>query len=100
MKTRLQYFDEKNTSLLCFQHYRQKTGSVNSREVARMRALMLTALEKELTPLQKICLTEYIMHGTKQKAIAASLGLNPSTVCRHIAAGMKKLKHAAAYYCA
>ena len=51
-----------------------------------------------LTPMQRYCITEYHLNGVKQKDIAKKLGVNSSTVSRHIAAATKKLKKATLFY--
>ena len=63
----------------------------NSRELAEMRALLRRAFDEALTPRQKRCLTMYYFDSMTMAQIGSSLGLDESTVSRHIKAARKKL---------
>ena len=58
---------------------------------------LIVLLENELTERQRVCASDFWLNGKKQKEIARELGLSQSTVCRHIAAAKRKLRHAAKY---
>ena len=88
-------FNAENERSYCFAQYLRRQGGA-TRHSLPMKQLTAAVLRAELTPLQRFCVTEYYMHGKRQKEIAAQLGLHCSTVSRHISAGMKKLHHAAA----
>ena len=62
-----------------------------------LAAFLTNVLENELTERQRICASDFWLNGKKQKEIARELGLSQSTVCRHIAAAKRKLRHAAKY---
>lgn len=97
MRTRLIHINERNENYVGFQQY-NKDRNTNAASINRMKRILAKAIESELTPLQKHCFTEHFLNGKKQKEIAEQLGLNCSTVSRHIAAGKKKLKTIANYY--
>lgn len=81
--TNLFYFAEENTNF-------------NSRE--KMKKILSLAVINELTDKQRKCITDYYLNGKKEKDIAKELGVNSSTVSRHIAKAKEKLKHIASYY--
>ena len=70
--------------------WKEQTGD-NSRSVAEMKHMMYRMIRSELTGQQRTCLMMLIKDGKKQIEIAHALGLNPSTVSRHLAAARKKL---------
>lgn len=81
-----------------FQFQSMKHGSHTSAERNRQMAAFLTAaIENELTERQRVCAYGFWLYGKKQNEIAQELGLNCSTVSRHIAAAKRKLRHVAKY---
>ena len=56
------------------------------------------AVLNELTERQRICIIDYYFNGKKQKEIAENLGIDSSTVSRHIIKARDKLRHIASYY--
>lgn len=97
MKTSILHLDDKNTDKIIFSNYNPR-GSTNSRSRQRMKEILAKAIVCELTDMQKLCFTEYYLQEKKQKDIASELGLNSSTVSRHISSARKKLKNIASYY--
>lgn len=96
MKTDTIHFSHENERYL---QYNSRAGhNDNSLARQKMKRFLVSVMNADLTPMQKLCFTEHIMKGRQQKDIAEQLGLSCSTVCRHIAAGKKKLKHAADIY--
>lgn len=96
MRTDVIHFNACNANklgMLAAQH-----GGSNRRSVEQMRGILMKAVNTELTELQRYCLTERYLNCKKQKDIARELGLNASTVCRHIAAAERKLRNIASYY--
>lgn len=81
-----------------FNYYIYKNRRSNSEEIARKREFLMAAVNEALTPLQRFCITEYYIGGAKQKDIAAKLGIDSSTVSRHITAATKKLRKTASLY--
>lgn len=63
-----------------------------------MKKILFKAIDTELTAKQKKCMIDYYLMNKKEKDIAAELGVNPSTVSRHITLAKKKLRHIASYY--
>ena len=96
MSAKLIYITDENRDMVSF--YARKKGRKNDPEHARMKRILLAAIKKELTPMQRFCITEHCLNGKKQKEIAEQLGLNCSTVSRHIAAGKRKLRGVADCY--
>ena len=84
MKTKIIHFTNENTSKILF-------SSFNPNGTTK-------AIVTELTDMQRICLTEYYLNDKKQKEIASELGLNASTVSRHISTARRKLQNIASYY--
>ncbi|MDO5124657.1 MAG: sigma factor-like helix-turn-helix DNA-binding protein [Eubacteriales bacterium] len=73
-------------------------GSDNSEDIVRMKRMVLKAVNRELTALQRFCLVNYYLYKVPMKDIAKELSVNPSTVSRHIKRATEKLKHIADYY--
>ncbi len=91
------YFSEENfLTKAVYSEFR--SGDTNKEEIGRMRRILSRAIASELTEPQRYCLTEYYLSGRKMKDIASQLGVNPSTVTRHISKAKEKLQRIAAYY--
>lgn len=97
MKSELVYFNGANTNQLLFKKF-LADGTSNSGERNHMKQILIKAISKELTDKQRICIIEHYFNQKKQKDIAFELGLNTSTVSRHINAGKRKLQNIASYY--
>lgn len=65
----------------------QETANRGRRQAALQ--LLRTAMERELTPRQRQCVELCVLGGLSQVEVGRMLGLNKSTVCRHL----KKAKH-------
>ena len=63
-----------------------------------MKKILSMAVLNELTERQRICIIDYYFNGKKQKEIAENLGIDSSTVSRHIIKARDKLRHIASYY--
>lgn len=72
--------------------------STNSAEILRMTRFLKKAIREELTEKQRTCITMFLIEGKRQNEIAETLGVNSSTVCRHISAAKRKLVHTIKYY--
>lgn len=97
MKTKIIHFTDENTSTILFSSY-NKADKTNTESRKRMKEIISKAIVTELTDMQRICLTEHYLNDKKQKEIASELGLNASTVSRHIAKARRKLQNIASYY--
>lgn len=73
-------------------------GSTNESSRERMKKILSMAVLNELTERQRICIIDYYFNGKKQKEIAENLGIDSSTVSRHIIKARDKLRHIASYY--
>ena len=80
---------------VAFGAYKAERLGDNSRSLEKMRQYMYSVIRTELTEQQRKCIMLLITEGKKQKEIAAELGLNQSTVSRHLAAARKKLLRSA-----
>ncbi len=97
MKTELIHFTMKNTNKIMY-NSNQQNNSSNTESRSQMKKILSKAIFDELTDRQRTCVTDYYVGGKKVKEIANELGLNPSTVSRHISVARKKLRHIASYY--
>lgn len=97
MRTKIIHFGEKVDNKAMFDMY-LFNGKTNNESRKNMKSFVLKAIDNELTPMQRTCIVEHYLNGKKQKDIAFELNLNCSTVCRHINAAKKKLRHIAMYY--
>ncbi len=97
MKTKVIHFTDKNINKLCYIRYTEN-GSANSESRAKMKKILLKAISTELTDLQKLCIVEHYLNEKTGKEIADELGVNASTVSRHINAARRKLRNIASYY--
>ncbi len=97
MRTQIIHFNNKNTNKILFMNH-LSNGSTNSDSRKQMKIILSKAITSELTEMQRICIVEHYLHDKKQKEIAQELGLNNSTVSRHIAAAKRKLQNIASYY--
>lgn len=97
MKTKIIHFTSENTSKILFSSF-NPNGTTNSESRKKMKEIISKAIVTELTDMQRICLTEHYLNDKKQKEIASELGLNASTVSRHISSARKKLQNIASYY--
>ena len=73
-------------------------GSTNESSREKMKKILSMAVLNELTERQRICIIDYYLNGKKEKEIAEELGVNSSTVSRHIIKARDKLRHIASYY--
>lgn len=97
MKTKIIHFTDENTSTILFSSF-VPNGTTNAESRRKMKEIISKAIVTELTDMQRICLTEHYLNDKKQKEIASELGLNASTVSRHIAKARRKLQNIASYY--
>lgn len=70
----------------------QKCCDSNRADIDKMKEMLVRAMNNTLTEKQYLCMTMYFFEGKNMRKIAEELSLNPSTVCRHIKASMKKLE--------
>ena len=67
-------------------------GSTNENSRDKMKKILSMAVLNELTERQRICIVDYYLNGKKEKEIAKELGVNSSTVSRHIMKARDKLR--------
>lgn len=97
MKTKIIHFTGENTNKILYSNF-ISNGTTNSESRRKMKEIISKAIVTELTDMQRICLTEHYLNDKKQKEIASELGLNASTVSRHISSACRKLQNIASYY--
>ena len=78
--------------------YLRETGEDNSLQMERLRRNLRRAREQELTPRQRQMLELHYDQRLSVTEIAKELGVNSSTVSRHIMKARDKLRHIASYY--
>lgn len=97
MKTEIIHFTNSNTNRILFTNH-LSNGFTNAESRNQMKKILSKAIYSELTEKQRICIVEHYLYRKKEKDIALELGVNISTVSRHINAGKKKLRNIAQYY--
>lgn len=89
-------FDADNTDYILFKTHNSR--GTNIKDIDKRKRIMAKAIQSELTSRQRECIELYYFENIKMNCIADMLSLSPSTVTRHIKAGVKKLKNVAKYY--
>lgn len=97
MRHRIIHFDDNNPDIIAYA-LEAKKGVSSGTERDRLKRVLAHALSGELTFRQRQCIMMYYLGDEKIDEIALKLRLSPSTVCRHIKAGERKLKRIAEYY--
>lgn len=97
MKTELIHITPNNINRLFF-GMQMQNGDTNEESRNKMKKILYSAMQSELTEKQRTCLIEHYLNGKKKKDIALEQNLNPSTVSRHITKAKEKLRHIASYY--
>ncbi len=69
----------------------------NSRDIEKMKGMLRTAMDSMLTDKQKQCITMYYFEHRNMREIADTIGVNKSTVSRHIKAASENLKKLRAF---
>ena len=69
----------------------------NSRDIEKMKNMLRNAMEYMLTDKQKKCITMYYFEHRNMNEIAKAMGVNKSTVSRHIKAASDNLKKLRAF---
>lgn len=101
MRTKIIHITDKNINQVSydlFQCFSNMETMGNDDKRNRMKEVLHKAIYNELTDKQRMCLLLHYYEGMKMKDIALKLGLQNSTVSRHIASATKKLKNIAQYY--
>lgn len=90
------FLSDTNSDYIAYLLYNH--GSTNRPERERMKKILMRAIRHELTDRQRSCLLMHYLEGMMLKDIAAAMNLSTSTVSRHIAAALRKLRKVASYY--
>ncbi len=72
--------------------------SSNRKDIERMKKVVLSVMAQNLTERQSMCLRMYYFDNLNMTKIGHTLGLNPSTVSRHIHAAISKLQRLEAFF--
>lgn len=97
MRTKVLHLDDMNTNKITYINY-LANGATNESSRQKMKKILSKAIISELTEKQRFCIVEHYINEKKEKDIAFELGVNTSTVSRHITSAKKKLQHIASYY--
>lgn len=87
-------YDEQIDS--CYVYGEYNTGSDNRNNRDKMKSLLAKAIAANLTERQRDCIVKHYYEGKKLAIIATELGIDKSTVSRHISSGERKLKRLSA----
>ena len=71
--------------------------SDNSKQLERLKLALKKAMESELTQCQRLAVEEFYFNGKSVTRIALDLGVNKSTVSRHLKRAKERLGHALKY---
>lgn len=71
--------------------------SDNSKQLEMLKRSLNKAIKSELTECQRIAVEEFFYNGKSVTQIALELGVNKSTVSRHLKRAKEKLSHALKY---
>lgn len=78
-----------------FQRYK-KTEDDFKRQM--LKKILYKTIQCNLTERQRDCVLMYYFKNMKMKEIADSLGLDNSTISRHISSALRKLRHVLSFY--
>lgn len=98
MRTQILHFNDLDINKITYINYLSTKGATNENSRQRMKKILSKAIFSELTEKQRYCIIEHYINERKGKDIAFELGVNASTVSRHISSAKRKLKHIALYY--
>ena len=90
MKTSIYALDEQMEAVYSKSLYAQRDDNI--KDINKMKSMIRSAMKYALTEKQRQCLTMYYFDKQTIPEIAANMGLNKSTVSRHIKAASKNLK--------
>ena len=71
--------------------------SDNSKHIERLKNSLLKAIESELTECQRLAVEEFYFQNKSVTQIALDIGVNKSTVSRHLKRAREKLGQALKY---
>lgn len=74
------------------------SDNFSERKIKAMLNIMRKVVDEELSEKQRECVIMVKFQGLKQNEVASVLGLNPSTVCRHLKGAQKKFDNALRYF--
>ncbi|MGN1080470.1 MAG: sigma-70 family RNA polymerase sigma factor [Acutalibacteraceae bacterium] len=73
------------------------SGGDNAEQLKRAKKMIKSAMEEELTPLQRETLTEYYFKGKTMAQIAREQGINKATVSRTVKRARENIKKVLKY---
>lgn len=80
-----------------FDSFRSNDRETNRQTRERMKKLIFTAYDNELTQRQKDCIRMYYINSMSVESIARILGIRPTTVYKHIRKGRSSLRKCTMY---
>lgn len=78
-------------------NYTKELSSDNASLQGRLKRNVVRAMQEEVTPRQRQCMTLYYAQGLNMTEIGAQLGLDKSTVSRNIKRGEERLRRCLRY---
>lgn len=78
-------------------HFPWSGASTNRGELNQAGKVLRMAMEQDLTPRQRQCIELCVFQGLTLKEAGVLLGVNKSTVCRHLEKAKNRLEHAVSY---
>lgn len=97
MSNRPLYLDKFIDSVISISKHQEECFDINN-EHQKMLKVLVKAIDGELTPRQKQCLTMYYGKNMRIVDISRELNVYPSTVSRHIKKARSRLKIIIGYY--
>lgn len=94
MRNEIVHFNDESMDIFMYQNWRYFLPDKECRDSETKKLIaksIIRCIETQLTEKQRRCFTMYVFDGIPQKEIAKELGLNSSTVSRHVKAAKTKL---------
>lgn len=79
-------------------NFTESCKNINNIKRQKILSMILTAINKELTPRQRQCVNLYYIEGKSVPIISKELGISPPTIYKHISKGINYIKKYANYF--
>lgn len=98
MRKKSVYLDKFTESLISVSNYRNSLTDNSDKNYEKMVSSIKNIIKGELTEKQRLCVLLYYGEKIKMKDIANKLGIDISSVSRHIKKAKERLKKTMEYY--